>query len=93
MTDAPDDPLVGRSYPICSFGYAVMFQSWFNAYAGTLNAKIARSMIDYFTVAVSDPTQVRLPEVGLAPLPPRIRGIARDGLNSISFRNFTPLGL
>ncbi|MEO7819612.1 MAG: substrate-binding domain-containing protein [Actinomycetota bacterium] len=92
MTDAPDDVLGGKSYPICSFGYAIMFQSWFNAYAGTLNGKIARSMIDYFTVALSDSTQVRLTEFGLAPLPPRIRGIGRDGLNSISFRNFTPLG-
>lgn len=92
MTDAPDEALGGKSYPICSFGYAIMFQSWFNAYAGTLNAGIGRSMIDYFSVALSDGTQVRLTEFGLAPLPPRIRGIGRDGLNSISFRNFTPLG-
>ncbi len=89
ITDARDQvDATGKtkpSYPICSFSFAFVLQNWFGGYNKSQRPTAARTVVDYFTVALRDATQNLLTAAGYGPLPPRIRQIGRDGINSVSF--------
>lgn len=91
MTDAPDSVGGPKSYPICSFSYVFILQQWYGGYGGNVGGNVGRAVVDYFTVALRDDVQTRLTDIGLAPLPSNVRQISRDGVNSVSVFNFTPI--
>jgi phosphate transport system substrate-binding protein len=92
ITDARDGLSGPKSYPICSFSYAFVVQSWWAGYGRTVGIGMARSVVDYLSVALRDSTQAKLAVAGYAALPPSVREVGRQGLASISYFNLTTAG-
>lgn len=80
LTDAP------QGYPICSLGYALIYEQLQSAYADQgYPVGAARTSVDYLWTAVSSTTQDQLPAHDYASLPPRVAEISRAGLEQIRY--------
>lgn len=81
LTDAP------AGYPICSFGYAFIFNNIQPAYAGqSYPFGAARTSVDYLWTAVSDAAQAKLAGSDYGRLPPNVLAASRAGLEEIRFQ-------
>jgi ABC-type phosphate transport system substrate-binding protein len=79
-------------YPICSFTYLIILQNWLQGYAGFMSTATTRATVDYFTVALSKPTQASLAAAGYASLPESMRKVAMEGISAVSFYRYTTTG-
>lgn len=77
LTDAP------AGYPICSFGYWFVFQTWTSAYGGLNAPGKLRTIADYLWIAISPAAQNRLAAYDFAPLPPSIVAADRAGIEAL----------
>jgi ABC-type phosphate transport system substrate-binding protein len=82
LTDAP------QGYPLCSFGYAMVYQSYQIAYFGQqFTAHMARTAIDYLWTAIGASVQGRLPAFDYGSLPPSVVEVSRQGISDLRYAN------
>lgn len=81
LSDAP------QGYPMCSFGYAFIYQNIQGSYLGQgYTPQQARTAIDYLWTAIGADAQSKLASYDYGPLPANVVEVSRAGLESIRFQ-------
>lgn len=71
-------------YPLCHFAYVLAFQRPSQAYLYTVSTQQLRTLVDYMTEVVDDPTQDGLKSYQVSPVPPKIRVMVRSALTLVN---------
>lgn len=86
LTDPVGFPGGEPMYSICTLQFSLAFQNFYNAYYRTgdpSNIQEIRTVKDYLKWTLIPATQKRLEQFQLAPLPPNLRQLSMEGVESI----------